>query len=158
MLLELTWFCAQAVLRIVLFRILRSDLEREHFLLLRENAILKRTGRRAVFRTTDRLFFTAIAQRSRTLLEKLVVVQPETVMGWYRNWVLRRAHKSPFPGRPPVSTEVVGLVLDMKRNNPRWGAGKIHGELKKVRIALSERSILRILKRAGLGPSAQTGT
>ena len=44
------------------------------------------------------------------------------------------------------------LICRMARENPTWGAPKIHGELLKLGFALSERSVsryLRVVQRRG---------
>ena len=42
------------------------------------------------------------------------------------------------PGRPPVSSEVRGLIRRMSRENPLWGAPRIHGELRMLGFEVSE--------------------
>jgi len=67
----------------------------------------------------------------------LLIVKPETVIGWHRKgfrlfwtWKVRRGQ----PGRPPVSKEIRQLIRRMSRENPLWGAPRIHGELLKLGI------------------------
>jgi hypothetical protein len=61
----------------------------------------------------------------------LVIVKPETVIGWHRKgfrlfwrWKVRHGH----PGRPPVSKEIRQLIRKSSRENPLWGAPRIHGD------------------------------
>ena len=56
------------------------------------------------------------------------------------------------PGRPPVSEELVDLVLDMKRANWGWGALRISQELALLGIALHKKTVQRLLKENGLMP------
>jgi transposase InsO family protein len=44
----------------------------------------------------------------------------------------------------------------MARDNPRWGSERIRGELLKLGIVVSKRSIQRYRKRGPAGPSSQT--
>jgi hypothetical protein len=64
--------------------------------------------------------------------EALVIVKPETVIAWHRKgfrlvwtWKARLGR----PGRPSVSREVRQLIRQVSRENPLWGAPRIHGEL-----------------------------
>jgi hypothetical protein len=50
-------------------------------------------------------------------------------------WKIRRGR----PGRPKVPGEVRVLIRTMSRENPLWGALKIHGELLKLGIDTSVR-------------------
>ena len=63
------------------------------------------------------------------------------MIGWHRKgfrlfwtWKIGRGK----PGRPPVPKEVRKLIRTMSRENPLWGAPKIHGELLKVGIDIGE--------------------
>jgi putative transposase len=70
-------------------------------------------------------------------------VKPETVVAWHRKafrlfwtWKIRRGK----PGRPPVPREVRDLIRRMSKENPGWGAPRIHGELLKLGINIGETS------------------
>jgi hypothetical protein len=74
----------------------------------------------------------------------LVIVKPETVIGWHRKgsrlfWTWKARHGQ--PGRPPVSKEIRQLIRKMSRENPLWGALRIHGELLKLGIDIGETSV-----------------
>src|SRR5215470_17027044 len=84
--------------------------------------------------------------------------EPETVIGWHRKgfrlfwtWKVRRGQ----PGRPPVSKEIRQLIRRMSRENPIWGAPRIHGELMKLGIEISEASVAKYMIRNPKSP-AQT--
>jgi DNA invertase Pin-like site-specific DNA recombinase len=47
-------------------------------------------------------------------------------------------------GRPPVNREIRALVSRMAAANPLWGAPRIHGELLKLGIDVSERTVSRL--------------
>ena len=86
----------------------------------------------------------------------LVLVRPETVVGWHRTWVRRRwtQRSRPRPtGRPPVTREIRGLVREMATANPLWGAPRIHGELRTLRVDVSERTVSRLLTGVTRPPS-----
>ena len=64
----------------------------------------------------------------------------------------RRSRRS-RPGRPNTDVAVRTLVGTMAAANPRWGAPRIHGELCKLGIAVSERTVSRLLRRPRRPPS-----
>jgi hypothetical protein len=49
-------------------------------------------------------------------------------------------------GRPPVPKKIRELVCSMAAMSPLWRAPRIHGELQKLGIAISERTVSRILR------------
>ncbi len=57
------------------------------------------------------------------------------------------------PGRPPVPREVRQLIRTMSRDNPLWGAPRIHGEPRKLGIDIGETSVSKYLVRARRPPS-----
>ena len=75
----------------------------------------------------------------------LLMVQPETVLRWHRKgWRLHWSWKSRTRlGRPRLSREVKELISRMSRENRLWGTERIRGELLKVGIVVSNRSIRR---------------
>jgi len=86
----------------------------------------------------------------------LVIVKPETVIGWHRQnfrlfwtWKIRRGRT----GRPAVPLDVRDLIRRMSRENPTWGAPRIHGELLKLGIEIGETSVGKYMVRRGKPPS-----
>jgi putative transposase len=86
----------------------------------------------------------------------LVIVKPETVIGWHRQgfrlfwtWKIRRGRR----GRPAVPLEVRDLIRRMSRENPTWGAPRIHGELLKLGIEIGETSVGKYMVRRRAPPS-----
>lgn len=78
-------------------------------------------------------------------------MKPETVVGWHRadfrlHWLLLSCRTA---GRPAVSSELLQLIQRMARENPIWGAPRIHGELLKLGSEISERTVFRYLARLG---------
>ena len=86
----------------------------------------------------------------------LVIVRPETVIGWHRKgfrlfwtWKSRRGK----PGRPPVSREIRDLVREMSRENTLWGAPRIHGELLKLGFSISQAAVSKYMVHYPSPPS-----
>ena len=85
----------------------------------------------------------------------MVIVRPETVIGWHRRGSGFSGHGSPArkPGRPPVSREIRYLVRRMSRKNTRWGAPRIHGELLKLGFSISQAAVSKYMARYPSPPS-----
>jgi len=94
--------------------------------------------------------------RSR-LNEGLLLFKPETLLKWHRELVKRKwtFKHSPRAGRPRTAAEVEGLVIRLARENPRWGADRIHGELGKLGIDLGPTTVRNILARHGIPPAPE---
>jgi len=58
-----------------------------------------------------------------------------------------------LPGRPVISPEVRDLIRKMCRENPLWGAPRIHGELFKLGINIAESSVSKYMVRRNKPPS-----
>ena len=72
------------------------------------------------------------------------MVQPETFIGWHGKgfgwfWAWKVRHGK--PGRQAVPKEVRAWIGKMSRENPLWGAPRIHGELLKLGIDIGETSV-----------------
>jgi hypothetical protein len=128
----------------------------ENLALRQQLAVLTRTVKRPELRPRDRLFWILLSKGWREWRTALVVVQPDTVVRWHRQWLrgqwARRSRRS-RPGRPNTDVAVRTLVATMAEANPLWGAPRIHGELVKLGIAVSERTVSRLLRRRRRPPS-----
>jgi hypothetical protein len=112
-------------------------------------AVLKRKRPRPSLNSFDRLFWIALRHFWSGWKDALLIVRPETVIAWHRagfrrywRWRSRRR-----PGRPKITAEIRELIRRFAYENHGWGAPKIHGELLKLGLEVSERSISRYLKR-----------
>jgi transposase InsO family protein len=56
-------------------------------------------------------------------------------------------------GRPPISLQIRKLIRTLAETNPLWRAPRIHGELQKLGIAVSERTVSRVLQTVKRPPS-----
>jgi hypothetical protein len=136
----------------------RAALQFEILALRHQLAVLQRSVKRPKLTAVDRLLWAWFAQTWRDWRSALVIVKPETVIAWHRKglrlfwtWKVRRGR----PGRPPVPTEVRELIRKMSRENPLWGAPRIHGERLKLGIDIGETSVGRYMARVRK-PPAQT--
>ena len=85
----------------------------------------------------------------------LILVKPETVIGWHRKgfklyWTWKSRNRG---GRPAMDAEVRTLIRRMARENPTWGAPRIHGELRKLGFKVGEATVSRYMPRRRTPPS-----
>ena len=126
----------------------RSNLALENVALRQQIAVLTRTRCRPRWQAEDRMLWVALRRAWHRWQDALVIVKPETVVGWHRRAFRRYwTSISSSPGRPRLDAELRKLIVQMARENPSWGAPRIHGELLKLGFYLSERTVSRYLPR-----------
>ncbi|MDP1585290.1 MAG: hypothetical protein Q8M18_17870 [Bradyrhizobium sp.] len=83
----------------------------------------------------------------------MVLVKPATVIGWHhKSFRLYWRRRSRHLGRPRTSREIRDLIRKMSQENPLWGAPRIHGELLKLGLAVSQAHGRQIPAVAAQGP------
>jgi hypothetical protein len=119
----------------------RAALHLENLALRHQLGVLHRSVKRPKLAPPDRLLWAWLSTFWNDWRSALVIVQPETVIAWHRKgfrlfwtWKIRRGQ----PGRPTVAKDVRELVRRLSRENPLWGAPRIHGELLKLGIDIGE--------------------
>ena len=145
----ITFFGALILIFFYTFRSKRTLLS-ENALLNNENDILlQRVGKKRVqFNIYDKLFFVVLI-RADDIKHRLRLVKSETLQHWQRILIKRLwtfEHRPAQRGRKPVDTEVKDLILSMKNDNLLWGVKRIQGELLKLDISLSTKTIRKILQ------------
>lgn len=127
----------------------RGDTALEVLALRQQVAVFKRKRSRPPLNRLDRLFWTTLRRIWCRWADVLVIVKPETVVGWHRAGFRLYWHwrSRPRGGRPKVTDEVRTLIRRLAEENPDWGAPKIHGELLKLGFVVSERSVARYMRR-----------
>jgi len=85
----------------------------------------------------------------RTWKQALFLVQPETLLCWHHElFRLFWKHKSQAsPSKPRLSPETISLIKEMTTNNRLWGAERIRGELLKLDIRVSKRTIQKYMRQ-----------
>src|SRR5262245_6603525 len=68
----------------------RRELVLENIALRHQLRTLERSVKRPHLRSHDRMFWVLLASTWRRWQSALVLVQPETVLRWHRNWLRRR--------------------------------------------------------------------
>jgi hypothetical protein len=123
----------------------RTDLLLENMALRQKINVLRRNHPKPAFSRRDRLFWVALCHCWRSWRRPLALVKPETVITWHRRawrrwW--RWKSRAKEAGRPRVPWEVIKLIKRISRENPTWGAPRIHGELMMLGYWVSESTIM----------------
>ena len=134
----------------------RARLEAENLILRQQLVVLRRKSpTRVRLWNIDRLLMVWLYRLYPSLLDAIIIVQPETVIRWHRRgfrayWHWKSRHVG---GRPRIDSEIRALIRRMSRENPLWGAPRIHGELLMLGIEVAESTVGRYMVRRRRPPS-----
>jgi hypothetical protein len=89
------------------------------------------------------------------LLDISRVVKPETILRWHRSgfkafWRWKSRNRA---GRPKVDRELRDLIGRMSKENPLWGAPRIHGELLMLGFEVAQSTVSKYMVRGRRPPS-----
>jgi len=135
----------------------RAALQLEILALRHQINVLRRSRRGRVRLTeVDRLLWAWLLHLWSGWHSALLIVKAEAVMAWHRRgfrlyWTWKSRQRR--PGRPEVSGEVRDPIRKMSLANPLWGAPRIHGELLKLGIEISQATVAKYLERPRKPPS-----
>lgn len=131
----------------------RRDLLLENLALRQQILVLRRTNPKPQFSQLDKAFWVVLCRKWKNWRRPLALVRPQTVIAWHRKgWRLfwRWKSRPKEVGRPRIPYEVIELIKRMSRENPTWGAPRIHGELMKLGYFVCESTVARyMIKRRG---------
>jgi len=130
----------------------------ENLALRQQLAVYKRHSKRPRLKRSDRLFWVTLAGLWKGWRRVLVLVHPDTVVRWQRQrfrryWARLSGRPRRKVGRPSIGKPIRNLIQTMARANSLWRAPRIHGELLKLGIKISERTVSRILRTVKRPPS-----
>jgi transposase InsO family protein len=116
---------------------------------------LRRTLPRVRLRGSDRPLLVWMTRLWPSLLGAAQVVQPETILRWHRagfkafwRWKSRKR-----AGRPEIDRGLRDLIRRMSKENPVWGASRIHGELLMLGFEVAQSTVSKYMMRGGAPPS-----
>ena len=135
----------------------KSRLEAENAILRHQLIVLQRSFHgRARLTNGDRLFFVLLYRWFPSVLKVVTIVRPQTVVRWHRAGFRRywRWKSRSLGGRPQIDADLRALIRRMSRENPLWGAPRIHGELLKLGFEVAQSSVAKYMVTRR-GPPAQ---
>jgi hypothetical protein len=134
----------------------RSRLEVENLFLRHQlNIALRRAPSHLRLRGSDRALLIWLTRLWPGLLGMAQVVQPETILRWHRTgfkafWRWKSRIRA---GRPKIDRGLRDLIQRMSRDNPLWGAARIHGELLMLGFKVAQSTVSKYMVRGGPPPS-----
>ena len=134
----------------------RTTVAFENLALRQQVAVFQQSVKRPKLRPRDRIFWVVLSRLWPKWQSALAIVQPETVIKWYRKgfrlfW--RWKSSTGIPGRPPIEREVRDLIRRMSRENPTWGAPRILSELMLLGHNVAEATVAKYMHRPRKPPS-----
>jgi putative transposase len=130
-----------------------SDLKRSHTELVVENALLRqqlivlnRQIKRPQLTNSDRLRLVFLSHFTKFWKQALHIVQPDTLLRWHRE-LFQFYWRRKSQGKPKITPETIALIQEMAKENRLWGAERIRGELLKLGIEVSKRTIQRYMPK-----------
>jgi putative transposase len=129
-------------------------LELEVIALRHQLAVLRRQhpGRPRLL-LMDRLLWVWLYRLWPRCLDVMVLVKPATVVQWHRQGFRPYWRWRSRSGRPSTGGETRDLIRQMSSANPLWGAPRIHGELLKLGIEVSQATVAKYMVRRREAPS-----
>lgn len=134
----------------------RWHLSLELMALRHQVKVLKRSGKRPQFASSDRCFWLLLSSWWSKWPQALEIMQADTVRRWERQGIwhhLMRRRGRKRPGRPPIPAETRKLIREISRDNRLWGAKRLHGELAKLGIKASRTTVAKYMIRRRYPPS-----
>jgi transposase InsO family protein len=134
----------------------RRRLEAENLFLRHQlNIALRRRPPRLRLRGSDRALLVMMTRLWPSLLVLARIVEPATILRWHRAgfrtyWRWKSRGRA---GRPRIERELRDLIRRMNRENPLWGAPRIHGELLKLGFEVAESTVSKYMMRRRRPPS-----
>ena len=128
----------------------QAGLQAEILALRHQLIVLQRTqkNKRLILRPADRWLWVWLSRLWSGWRSALVIVKPATVIAWHRQgfrwywtWKIRHGRI----GRPSISKETRDLIRFISRDNPLWGSPRIHDELVRLGINVSQASVAKYM-------------
>jgi putative transposase len=128
----------------------RTELLTENALLRQQLIVLRRCAKRPKIRPHERGVMVVLAALTRTWRNAVLLVKPETILRWHRAGfrVFWRRKSRTTPSRDRVLSATIALIKRMALDNRLWGAERVRGELLKLGIRVSKRTIQKYIRLA----------
>jgi transposase InsO family protein len=89
------------------------------------------------------------------MLSAIAIIKPETIIRWHRAGFRRywRWKSRSVGGRPAIDADLRLMIRRMCRENPLWGAPRIHGELLKLGFEVAQSTVSKYMARPRRPPT-----
>jgi len=123
----------------------------ENIALRQQLAVYQRKTPRPKIKHRDRIFWVLLKKFTGRWNKFLYIVQPDTVVKWHKKgfklyWRLISKPKNKR-GQPSINIEIIKLIKKFPRENPTWGAPRIHGELLALGFTICETTVANYLPK-----------
>jgi putative transposase len=125
----------------------------EILVLRHQLTVLRRQVPRPRFESHDRVVLTALARVLDRGRWSILLVKPDTILGWHRRLVANHWTYPHRVGRPSTAVETRRTIIRLASENPTWGYRRVHGELARLGITIAASTVWAILKTAGIDPA-----
>ena len=134
----------------------RLALQAENLALRHQITVLQRGRKRLPLNAADRFLWVCLSRLWAGWRSALAIFKPETVIRWHRTgfrlyW--RWKSRGLGLGRRQVPPGVQELIRKMSLANPLWGAPRMHGELLKLGLPLSQATVAKYMVHRRKPPS-----
>jgi hypothetical protein len=131
--------------------LLRRDTAKDAELLVlrHENAVLRRQiASRVRYEPADRFWLAVLSSLiPRRRWREVFAVTPGTLLTWHRRFIAAKwdyTAQRTRTGRPPTRAAVKKLILQLARENAKWGHRRIQGELARLGHAIAASTVWEI--------------
>jgi transposase InsO family protein len=126
----------------------KADLLVENALLRQQLIVLNRQIKRPQLTNGDRIRLVLLVRCSRFWHQALHIIQPDTLLRWHRDlfrwywrYISNRRNK-----KQRIASETIQIIRRLIQENTLWGAERVRGELLKLGIPLSKRTIQKYIR------------
>jgi len=126
----------------------KPELVAENTLLRQQLIVLNRQVKKPKFNSIDRTILVLLSRLNRSWRDAVLIVKPQTILRWHRSgyklfWRFKTRSKR---RDPKIPTDTISLIRQMAQDNRLWGAERIRGELLKLGIRVSKRTIQKYMR------------
>jgi transposase InsO family protein len=133
----------------------RANLMVENALLRQQLIVLNRQIKRPQLTNGDRIRLLLLARCTKFWHQALHIIQPDTLLRWHRDLfrLYWRHISNSDKKKQRIASETIQIIRKMIQENKLWGSERIRGELLKLCITLSKRTIQKYIRLVRKSPS-----
>ncbi len=123
-----------------------ADLVVENALLRQQLIVLNRQIKRPQLTNLDRFHLVVLSHFTKFWKQAIHIVQPDTLLRWHRE-LFGMYWRKKSQGKPKITAETIALIEKIAKENQLWGAERIRGELLKLGLVVSKRTIQKYMPK-----------